>query len=238
MPRLLPLSLACALVALAPELQAHRLDEYLQATRIAVSTEQIVIELDLTPGAAVAASVFAAIDQNRDGHASPEEGLAYARQVVEATTLEVDGMRQPLTLLSSEIPDVAAMQAGMGTVRLAIGGGGASNTPGAHELTFRNSHRDDVGVYLINALTPATPRVRITGQRRDVVQGELQLSYDILPHPTARWPPWWTAGIAGIVVCASGLARRHWRRQHAPGVAHTPVDHRAQDGPQVIPFVS
>ena len=221
MPRLLPLSLACALVALVPELQAHRLDEYLQATRIAVSTEQIVIELDLTPGAAVAASVVAAIDQARDGHASPEEGLAYARRVVAATTLEVDGMRQPLTLLSSEVPNIAAIQAGLGTVRLVIGGGGASSTPGAHELTFRNAHRDDVGVYLINALTPATSRVRITGQRRDVGQRELRLSYDILPHPTARWPPWWTVGIAGgIAVCASGLARRHGRRPHASGVGH------------------
>src|SRR5215210_2258008 len=41
---------------------AHRLDEYLQATRLAIEPDRVEIALDLTPGIAVAESIVAEID--------------------------------------------------------------------------------------------------------------------------------------------------------------------------------
>lgn len=64
--------LACLASPLATE--AHRLDEYLQATRLSVARDRIDLELDLTAGADVASAVFASIDTNHDGRISPTEG--------------------------------------------------------------------------------------------------------------------------------------------------------------------
>ena len=49
------------------------------------------IELDLTPGIALAEAILADIDRNRDGSLSPDEQRAYGSLVLSALTLEVDG---------------------------------------------------------------------------------------------------------------------------------------------------
>ncbi|HXI29434.1 MAG TPA: hypothetical protein VNG89_13440, partial [Vicinamibacterales bacterium] len=46
---------------------AHRRDEYLQAARLAIDPGRVQIELDLTPGIALAEAILADIDRNRDG---------------------------------------------------------------------------------------------------------------------------------------------------------------------------
>ena len=50
---------------------AHRLDEYLQATTVAVTRGHVVLRVRLTPGVAVAPAVLAQIDANGDGALSP-----------------------------------------------------------------------------------------------------------------------------------------------------------------------
>ena len=55
-----PVLLGCLLFVLATHALAHRLDEYLQATRISVATNRIDLSIDLTPGVAVAAAVMIA----------------------------------------------------------------------------------------------------------------------------------------------------------------------------------
>src|SRR5579859_3013567 len=83
---------ALGLVALAGvSLSAHRRDEYLQAARIAIEPDQVRIELDLTPGIAVADSILADIDRDRDGSISPSEERAYVERVVDSLSLEIDG---------------------------------------------------------------------------------------------------------------------------------------------------
>src|ERR1035437_6464096 len=68
------------LVTLQPA-AAHRVDEYLQATRLSIDIQRVDLEIDLTAGVAVASEVFAWIDTNRDGEISNAEGEAYARQM-------------------------------------------------------------------------------------------------------------------------------------------------------------
>ena len=52
------------------EVSAHRADEYLQAARLAIDPARVQIELDLTPGIALAEAIIADIDRNRDGSLS------------------------------------------------------------------------------------------------------------------------------------------------------------------------
>src|SRR5262252_4907174 len=93
--------LACvAIVGLLfpPIAGAHRLDEYLQATRISIEAGRIVVEINLTPGAAVAENVIAQIDQNRDEEISAVESTAYASAVLKSASLDIDSERHSLVL--------------------------------------------------------------------------------------------------------------------------------------------
>jgi hypothetical protein len=182
---------------------AHRLDEYLQATRIAVEPERVNVEIDLTPGADVAANVIALIDANHDGEISKAEQEAYARLVLASATLEVDDASRRLMLTSSVFPSILEMKEGVGVIRVKA----SAATPGAgrHRLFFRNGHRPDISVYLANALVPASDIVTIAQQDRDTLQHELRFDYSISPRTSSVWLmlSWWLIpvfGVAAIVV--------------------------------------
>jgi hypothetical protein len=68
---------------------AHRLDEYLQATRVSLARGAVTLEVDLTPGASIAASVLDVLDTDRDGRFSALEAGAYGRAVVEDLVIEL-----------------------------------------------------------------------------------------------------------------------------------------------------
>ncbi|MCC7010558.1 MAG: hypothetical protein IT184_17245 [Acidobacteria bacterium] len=177
--------------------RAHRLDEYLQAARIALGADAVVVEIDLTPGVDVAGRVLSLVDRDADAVVSDAEQRRYALAVLADARLDVDGARLPLTLSSCEFPSIDSLRAGTGTVRLratAPAAGGA----GAHELRFANAHAPEMSVYLINALMPAGGIV-ITGQRRDVWQRELTLRFArAAPTPPARGR--WIGLLSGLGV--------------------------------------
>ena len=74
------LALTTAIVGVA-EVSAHRRDEYLQAARLAIDPGGVQLELDLTPGIALAEAIIADIDRNRDGALSQDEQRDYAGSV-------------------------------------------------------------------------------------------------------------------------------------------------------------
>src|SRR5215204_4431439 len=88
--RLRSLAAAALLFALPNIASAHRLDEYLQATRISIDRDRVVVAINLTPGTQIVPSVLAAIDTDRDGKVSDAEGAAYAGEVIQAMRLSVD----------------------------------------------------------------------------------------------------------------------------------------------------
>jgi hypothetical protein len=157
---------------------AHRLDEYLQATRLAVAPDGIVLKIDLTPGIDVAPLVFSLINTNHDGRISPAEGRAYANQVLKETAIDVDGQRLHLELIDSQFPSFQEMNAGLGTIRIEARARWTS-VPGRHLLFYQNNHRPDLGVYLVNALVPASREIEITDQHRDFRQREFRLTFKI-----------------------------------------------------------
>jgi hypothetical protein len=169
--------LACAAIACPAD--AHRLDEYLQATRISIERDRVVAEINLTPGAAVADDVFAAIDRDRDEKISPIEGATYAEHVVKSLSLEVDGVLRAVALDTYSVPSLADMRRGEGVIRLRTTTRIPAASAGRHRLSFENTHRSDIGVYLINALIPRDDRIRITGQSRDMLQHEFKMDYAV-----------------------------------------------------------
>ena len=157
---------------------AHRLDEYLQATRVSLAMDRIVLKIDLTPGVDVAPLVFARINTHRNGSISDSEGRAYANQVLKDVVLEVDGKRQQLDFVSSQFPSFRDMASGTGVIRIEASTAW-TGTPGGHSLVYQNNHSPDLGAYLVNALIPASPEIEITGQQRDVMQRGMRLAFKV-----------------------------------------------------------
>jgi hypothetical protein len=194
-------ALALALV-MGIDVSAHRRDEYLHAARIAVAPERVDVELDLTPGIALADGIIAEIDRNRDGVLSADEEQAYAGGVLSDVALEVDGRPLRLEPITSTFPELGPFQRGEGTIQLRVRALLPDVSDGAHLLLFRNAHDRDVSVYLANALVPESERVAITAQRRHADQSELTIDFVRRPVSATSPPLWLLWSVAG----AAGLA--------------------------------
>ena len=189
---------------------AHRRDEYLQAARLAIDPDRVQIELDLTPGIAVAEDVLTEIDRDSDGSISAAEARAYSERVLNAIALDVDGMPLRVELVDSACPTIDAVRRGEGTARIHAVALMPGLAGGIHHLRYRNAYRSDIGVYLANALVPASDRVTVAAQRRDVDQRDLVVDYRLLGDHATRVRRGLPAGLAGAFVL---LVNVWWRRR-------------------------
>ena len=97
------LAIVLAIAAGTAVVGAHRLDECLQAARLAIEPDRITLELDVTPGVAIAESFITEIDLDRDGAIAAPEQEDFARRVLESVNLSLDGRRVVVTGASSGI---------------------------------------------------------------------------------------------------------------------------------------
>ena len=170
----------CLTLAVAPHVMAHRLDEYLQATRVLVSTNSVELSFELTPGVAVANQVLAVIDKNHDGQISSVEQERYGEQLLKDLQLRVDEKASTLRLLDVSFPSVLEMQSGIGVIRLKATVLSGSLAEGKHSLCLTNAHLPQISVYLVNALSPKIPEVQIAKQARDELQKDYRLDFEIV----------------------------------------------------------
>jgi nickel/cobalt transporter (NicO) family protein len=176
---------------LAADAQAHRLDEYLQAARLSLSPDRVLLDLDLSPGVAVAPEIIGLIDRDADQVVSPQEAREYGQQALSEIALTLDGRRLSVILDRVEIPSAADLRAGLGTIALRAGAAVERLPAGRHELRFRNDHHPGRAAYLINALHPEDPAIQVASQQRDPTQREGRIA----PSSRAHWL-WLFAGLA------------------------------------------
>jgi hypothetical protein len=194
--------------ALTAAVSAHRLDEYLQAARIAIEPNGVQLELNLTPGITVADSIVLEIDSDRNGVLSSEEQRAYAQQVLSATALRIDTAPRHLDLVASNFPSVAAMRLGDTAITIRSRVVVPFLAAGPHRLFFRNENVSANSVYLANALVPESDRVAVTRQERDGDQRELTIDFVIRGTPAASSRRWAWIGLAGALLLAVPMLRR------------------------------
>jgi len=203
-----------AVVAFPRAAAAHRLDEYLQATRISIDPDAILLEIDLTPGAEIGPMVFALVNTDHDGRISSAEGRAYANRAVRDIILELDGRPMPLAVERTRFPSFEEMRAGTGTVRIEARAA-AVLSPGRHTLRYQNSDRPDGSVYLVNALVPSSPKIAITDQHRDPLQREIRLSFNVTSGAAASIaaPLLVVVGLGFSTLIGYGYHRKQNRRR-------------------------
>jgi hypothetical protein len=193
---------------------AHRLDEYLQASRLSVERDGVTLEIDLTPGVSVAPQVLALIDTNGDGQLSAPEAEAYAQRILNSVSLSIDGQPVALILTAERFPQLNEMTLGTGMIRLRANAKIPDVAAGRHQVFYRNSHQPEMSVYLANALVPSDNQIEISGQSRDYAQHELIVDYRVAPK--TEWPRshWLIASLA-----IAGLAgQAMWFRRTRAGL--------------------
>lgn len=197
----------CLAAAVPAFVGAHRLDEYLQAIRIDLGLDRVLLHVDLTPGAEISGSVATSIDSNGDGEIAPAEADRYATLALSHLYLAVDGEPRPLTLVSRQFPPISEMTAGTGTIRIDTLATYSTGSDGRHTLELRNDFRPDVGVYLVNALIPASGEIKIAGQHRDPLQRTLTLDFGIAREIEVLGPLSWSL-VAVVIVGLAVWSRR------------------------------
>jgi nickel/cobalt exporter len=205
MRRTLPAVVVLAL-AMAARPAAHQLDEYLQAARIAFARDRVVLEIDLTPGANIAGEIVGALDRDGDGVVLPLEARAYGEAVIGDLELTFDGRPVRLQLEAIEVPAVADMRRGVGTMQLTAVGPLEDGRAGTRRLRFTNRHHPETSVYLANALVSADRDVQVVAQRRDRRQQQLDVEYEI----GSRWPVQLTWVLFGATVMVAQMAARRY----------------------------
>ncbi len=162
-----PLTLLLALLVFPSAVFAHRDDQYLQATLVAIEPSGVRLQINLTPGVAVAEQVIAEIDRDRDGSISNNEAAAYAELLKHDLTLRIDGRKLDLKLTASEFVPPAELRTGSGIIQMEFSAIFSPLAAGPHRLTLENRHLTTMSVYLINASQPRFATVQITRQKRN-----------------------------------------------------------------------
>jgi hypothetical protein len=160
-------------------LRAHQLDEYVGLTHVAVSRTRVGLSVSLTPGAEIVGPIIAAIDRNGDGELAVEEQQLYARKILSNLSLRVDGEPAEIGFQSISFPHLELLQLGRGVIQFEMDAAITPLTAGTHVVSYQNGNSDELSVYLVNALRPDTPGVRIKRQTRDWLQTQIDIEVEI-----------------------------------------------------------
>ena len=173
--------LLLALLAVSSHVFAHRDDQYLQATLVAIEPRAVRLQINLTPGVAVAEQVLAQIDRDRDGEISENEAATYAESFKRDLALRIDGRKLELKLTGSAFVPPEELRTGSGIIQMEFSAIFGPLAAGSHTLALENRHLARISVYLINAAQPRFATVKITRQKRNDNQstGEIEFTF----HP-------------------------------------------------------
>jgi hypothetical protein len=171
-------------LAMPAWIEAHQLDEYLQAARVGFARDRVVLEIDLTPGANIASEIVRSLDRDGDGVVVPLEARAYGETVVGDLALALDDRPVRLTLSTIEVPSVPEMHQGVGTMHVTVTGELDRVRSGTRHVRFSNHHHPASSVYVANALLSTDPGVRVVAQRRDRQQRQIDVEYVV----ASGWP--------------------------------------------------
>jgi hypothetical protein len=203
------ITIAALALTWAASVEAHQLDEYLQASRLDMSRDRIVVELTLTPGTLIAPRLLTSIGDERRHTISSEDLIRYAQQVLDDLRLSIDGRTYHLTAARVVASLWDELADGTGSIRIEAVTDGARITCGSHRIAYENTHAPVLSSYLVNALKPGRD-VRITAQRRDRLQHRLELDVEV---DTLRGHAIEAAAGSGLIALLIAIRWRTGRRR-------------------------
>jgi hypothetical protein len=170
-----------ALLAFPSATFAHLLDEYLQATLVTIAPGDVRLQINLTPGVAIAEQVLAVIDADHNGAISKKESAAYVELLKHDLAAQLDGKKLQLKVTTSEFPSPAELRTGSGIIKIEFSASPVQLKAGVHTLAFENRHRTGISDYLLNAALPKSAKVQITRQKRNDNQSSGEIEFTFRP---------------------------------------------------------
>lgn len=171
------LALLLVLPAVPSAVFAHRLDEYLQATLVSIEPGEIRLEINLTPGVAIAGQVLALIDRDHDGVISTNEAAAYAGLLKRDLRVLLDHREIYLNLTAINFPAPAELRTGWGIIQIEFRGKLGLLVAGSHRIAIENRHLPALSVYLLNAALSKSADIHIARQSRNDTQGAGEIEF-------------------------------------------------------------
>lgn len=171
------LLLLLALPAFPSTVFAHRLDEYLQATLVSIEPGEIRLEINLTPGVAIAGLVLALIDRDHDGVITTNEAAAYAELLKRDLRVHLDQREINLNLTAINFSAPAELRTGWGIIQIEFRGKPGPLAAGSHRIAIENRHLPALSVYLLNAALPKSADIHIARQSRNDTQGTGEIEF-------------------------------------------------------------
>ena len=170
----------------------------------------------LIPGVAIFYVVLVSIDTDANGVISEVEQRAYAERVQLDVSLNANGTRLHLQLMSSKFSNIETLKEGLGEIQLQFD----ADVPRKEtqlKLVLANRHQSAISAYLVNSLVPGDEAIRITAQRRSYDQSSYELEYaDGSSSSTSAFSrawsaPWGWVDTVGLLLL-NGVAFAMWRR--------------------------
>lgn len=173
------LALGAGLWSLAAQVSAHRVDELLQATLVAIEPPRVELRVRLSPGTDLAGLFLRMVDTDGNGALSAGEARAYAEGVRRALAVELDGRALVLSIEAVEAADPEKLRSGTGAIFVELGAEMGHPMAGKHCLAFANRHLPELSAFLVNAVVPSNPEVRIERQDRDERQSRARIHFEL-----------------------------------------------------------
>ena len=156
---------------------AHPLDEVVQGAYLTLSPGTVQLELDLTPGEKVAATVLKALDANGDQSISEAEAKAFAQRVLEQLSLSLDRKALRWTLDKVTAPPYQNLKLGSDTLKIYAIAKRTDQT-GEHTLVYHNRYQPAKSQWTANIfLQPAAWQYQVLGQQRSSDGKQLTVKY-------------------------------------------------------------
>jgi hypothetical protein len=168
-----------ALFTYPSTLLAHQLDEYLQATLVVIEPDRVRLQINLTPGVAVAEQVLALIDRDRNGVISTNEAVAYCELLKRDLIVRLDQRELKLKCTASYFPGPAELRTGWAFIQMEFSATPGSLTVGEHSFRIENRHLANISVYLVNGAQPASSSVQIKKQTRNQNQSTAEIRFTL-----------------------------------------------------------
>ncbi|WP_161884361.1 hypothetical protein [Deinococcus alpinitundrae] len=171
------LTLLALLLGLA---QAHPVDEVVQGAYLTLAPGKVQLELDLTPGTQVAATVLSAIDTDTDGKITGTEARSYAKLVLRQSTLKLNGVVVSWTLDTVEMPPYSDLKTGNAVLKI-YALAKRADAAGAQSLSYENRYQPVKSQWIANIfLLPAAGwQYGVTGQQHSNDGRQLTVKYQV-----------------------------------------------------------
>ena len=144
---------------------AHPVDEVVQGAYLMVAPGRLRLQLEITPGPAVAATVLRVLDADGDHVFSRAERRAFAERVLRQAALSIDGRSVSWRFDQIGVPAYAIVEQQAGTIQLfADAPLVADGKP--RRLVFLNAYRPARGPTTTNIFAAPGSTCMFAGQRR------------------------------------------------------------------------